>query len=288
MIRNLRGKSRLHRRLCAAGNPRPGRPRGDGDGQGVHAADEAGVGEVGEYAERGQQVIPGAQHADACILQPDLALFDFGALLEGLADHILGRLDGILRGHIEVIGGGNARADHRRVAEARAGEHALEDHFLLQYLGFRSHHILLAALHFGFSLDDIDLGQGAQFGAALVIGIELRVEAQGLLLHLEAVVERHQIPIQADDVIHRGDDLLFKSEVGNVQLVLGNTDGAVVDLYTEAIEQVLGNRETQGARVYRVEIVVGRILLVPQRVAHAERDARTGEETLLDAEIRAL
>ena len=43
------------------------------------------------------------------------------ALLEGLADHVLGRLDGILRGHIEVIGGGDARAGHRRVVEAACG-----------------------------------------------------------------------------------------------------------------------------------------------------------------------
>ena len=52
--------------------------------------------------------------------------------------------------------------------------HALEDHLLLQYLGFRGDDILLAALHFGFGLDDVDLGERTEFGAALVVVIELR------------------------------------------------------------------------------------------------------------------
>ena len=80
-------------------------------------------------------------------------------LLEGLGDHILGGLDGIPRGHLKVIGGDDAGAGYRRVVEAGAGEHALEDHFLLQNLSFLGQNVLLAALHLGLRLDDVDLGQ---------------------------------------------------------------------------------------------------------------------------------
>ncbi len=87
-------------------------------------------------------------------------------------------------GHLEVVGGDDAGVDDIGPVEAAAGEDDFEDGLLLQYLGFGVGDVLLRGFHFGFGLDDVDGGDGAQLGAALVVVVEAGIELEGLLLAL--------------------------------------------------------------------------------------------------------
>ena len=74
----------------------------------------------------------------------------------------------------------------RRVFGAVAGEHVLQDHLLLQHLRFRGGDVLLAAGHFGLRLHDFDGRDGAKFGAALVVFVQLLVQLERRCFTLSA------------------------------------------------------------------------------------------------------
>ena len=68
-----------------------------------------------------------------------------------------------------MVGGNDVRLDDRQVVHAAAGEVVLQDRLLVQHLRLRGGDVLLAGLHFGFGLDDVDGGDGAEIGLALVV-----------------------------------------------------------------------------------------------------------------------
>ena len=80
--------------------------------------------------------------------------------------------------------------------------------------------------------------------------IELGVELERLLLHFQRFDERDQVPVEGDDVGDGRHHLVLEGEVGDVPLVLGDADGAVVDRRPEALKQVLLDRQARGSTGY--------------------------------------
>ena len=182
-----------------------------------------------------------------------------------------------------MVGGHDARADHRHVVHAAAGKHALEDRLLLQDLQLGREDVLLARLHLGFRLDDVDGSDGPQLRAALIVLVQFLVQLEGVLLHLEVFIVRDQVPVKTDHVGHAGHHLVLESEVGNVPLVLGYANSAVVDRRPESLQQVLLDGQLKSGLAIGGEQVVRRVLRDAERIAHPQLEARAGQETLLDS-----
>ena len=74
-------------------------------------------------------------------------------------------------------------------------------------------------LHAGFGLDDVDGGDGADGGALAVVLVQLRVISSDLCLNVMVVAEADEVPVQIDDVLDGGDDLVFEVEVRHLEVV---------------------------------------------------------------------
>ena len=57
--------------------------------------------------------------------------------------------------------------------------------------------------------------------APLVIVVELGVQLERLLVHLEGVIEGNQVVVKVDDIGHSGDHLLLEREIVGRQIIAG-------------------------------------------------------------------
>ena len=71
-------------------------------------------------------------------------------------------------------------------------------------------------------------GNGLEFKLLLIVGKSLVRESETLLADLLAFVGVDEVPINARHLCDRGDDLRFESEVGDLQIALGDADIALV------------------------------------------------------------
>jgi len=119
-----------------------------------------------------------------------------------------------------MVGGHDARAHHRHVVHPAAGEHVLEDHLLLQNLQLGRGDVLLARLHLGFRLNDVDGSDGPQLRAALVVLVQFLVQFVVCCFTLRSSLSVTRSS-KGSPVGHGGHHLVLESEVGNVPLVPG-------------------------------------------------------------------
>ena len=254
--------------------------------QGVHLTRQTAVAKRRKPGELRQHGVLDAQGGDAGILQANGVLLHVGAVGQGFRQQVLDGPDAFLRRNLDMVGGHDARAHHRHVVHPAASEHALEDHLLLQDLQLGGEDVLLARLHFGLRLDDVDGSDGPQLRAPLVVLVQLLVQLVGVLLHFETFIVRDQVPVEAHHVGDAGHHLILESEVGNMPLVLGYANGPAVDRLPESLQQVLLDGQLKGGLAKGAEQVVRRVLRDAQRIAHAQLNAGAGQETLLDSKGR--
>ncbi len=154
----------------------------------------------------------------------------------------------------------------------------------MQQLRFGLGEGLLAGGQLGFGAHDFNGGQGSDLDLLLVVAVKSLVQGHGLLLDLHVLVEADQVPVGPDDRGDCGHDLLLEGQVADPQIVLGDADVAIVDRNPEALQEMLGEVQAQGAGHGRVEIAAAGV--GPQStVGITEADVGPRKKPLLNAEL---
>ena len=83
---------------------------------------------------------------------------------------------------------------------------------------------LLIRGHYALRTHNFDRRQGANLHLLFIVGERLLRQGQRFLLHLHVLVGIDQVPINILDLIHRGDYLQTKSDIGDFAVVLGNAN----------------------------------------------------------------
>ena len=174
------------------------------------------------------------------------------------------------------------------VSIPRARDVILQDHLLLQHLRFLRDHILLGGLHVGFGLHRVDLRDGAQFSAPLIILEKPGIELQRLLFDLQLIVVSHQIPVEVYHARHRGDHLILKSQIVGFEIVLRLVISALIERHPEAVEQWLRDAQRQAAAIVGIEDGGGGVLVIVENAAQPHRDLRAFPQVLLHTVYQAL
>jgi hypothetical protein len=96
-----------------------------------------------------------------------------------------------------------------------------------------------------FGLHALDLRERSHLDLFLVVLIYLLRNGDSWVLHIHVEIRGYQIPVERNHVSHRVDQLLFEDQIGGLDIVLGDANGAIVQRQSEALQQRLGNCEIQ-------------------------------------------
>ena len=115
-------------------------------------------------------------------------------------------------GILERIGGDDGGGLHFRVRIAGTGEQVFQNRLLFFEQAVCVDQILAGGEDLGVGAGHLDRGQSAFFHLRLGVRIQLFGRGDGLLLYLHVFVERHEIGVEPDHAINRGDQLLMKEQ----------------------------------------------------------------------------
>ena len=134
---------------------------------------------------------------------------------------------------------------------------------------------------------DFDAGQQARLHLALVVAQQVLGELQVPAAGLDLGYETDEVPVKVDYVVDGGEHLLFEGEIGNLAVVLGDTDIDRVDTATEALRESLADSQVRAAYENRVEVTPD-VVRVLAEVGKAELERGSGQETLRVGELLAM
>ena len=103
---------------------------------------------------------------------------------------------------------------------------------------------------------DLQGGNCLELELLLIVGQSLVGEAQRSLLDLLVLIGIDEIPVDIFDLGDGGDDLLLKDEVGDLGVLFGDADPALVGGEAESGEQGLGDLH----RKIRIQIGIDRVV----------------------------
>ena len=190
----------------------------------------------------------------------------FGPRAQGQSHQVLNRLDLLFVGNLNRVGRYDLDKQQGGASQAVRANGVLQQGFLQLDARDRQRQILFPGRHFGFSADDLDRGQGANFHPAFVVLIEPFGETQVFLPSFNIHPETDQVPVKVLDSCSGLDKLLLEDEIGNFPIVFGNRDVAGVDGQPEPLQQRVPEAKRDVAAHRRVEVrALGVGLLRPVR-----------------------
>ena len=113
-------------------------------------------------------------------------------------------------GMAERVGGDDVRGLHLGVFIAPAREHVLQDGFLLLAQAARVDQVLRVEKTWALARVSSTCASVPSSTCAWVSASSFSAMVDGFLLHFFVFVERHEIGVEADHAIDRGDELLLE------------------------------------------------------------------------------
>ncbi len=95
---------------------------------------------------------------------------------------------------------------------------------------------LLIRGHYALRTHNFNRCQGANLHLLLIVGERLFRQGQRFLLHLHVLVGVDQVPVNVLDLIHRGDHLQTKGDIGDLAVVLGDANESGGRQQAEALQ----------------------------------------------------
>src|SRR5690349_23236419 len=142
---------------------------------------------------------------------------------QSLIHKVLHGSNGFLVRNSHCVGWDNFRVGKEWI-DKRSAQSVFDQQLLQFERGLRSDEVLLTSGSFTLRANYLNWGKRTDFNLFFVVGESFLRQSQRALFYLHVFVGVHQVPVNILDLVDRCDDLQLECNVGNLAIVLGDSD----------------------------------------------------------------